>query len=194
MKAPFTPKRVNPETGFTVLELMIVVAIVSVVTGFALMQITRARKIMIRENSARQFAAYLEKARLDSVRRHATTSADMAQVSIINANFYSVTIDSDGNGLLNAPQVISLPADSDLQFDVPYPRTIYFNWRGRTVDSSGFVAATPSSVTIFNTTYGSSTIDLTTAGQPTLDGPPASSTVTNSTTPAPTFRNQTLVP
>jgi prepilin-type N-terminal cleavage/methylation domain-containing protein len=180
------------QDGFTVLELLIVVSIISVVCGFALMQITRARQGMIRENAARQLASYLEKARVDSLRRHPSASAQMAQVTLINATFYSVTVDADGNGTLDAPKVYSLPAGTNLQFNTPFPRTIYFNWRGRTVDSSGNVASPPF-VTISNS-YGSSRIDLTTAGQPTLQGPPTSTTVTNSAAPAPTFRSQTQIP
>src|SRR5712691_6055039 len=109
MNALLTRKRFNDAAGFSVLELLIVVAMVSVISGFALMQIVRARQNMARANAAQQLAAYLEKARLDSVRRHATTSANMAQVSIVNAAFYTVTVDSDGNGTLDAPRVVSLP-------------------------------------------------------------------------------------
>ena len=180
------------QNGFTVIELLIVISIISVASGFALMQITRARQVMIRENAARQLSSYLEKARVDSLRRHPAASAQMAQVTVINATFYSVTIDADGNGTLDPPKVMSLPADSALQFNTPYPRTIYFNWRGRTVDAAGNVA-TPPFVTISNS-YGSSRIDLTTAGQPTLEGPAPSSPVTNSAAPAPNFRPKTQIP
>ena len=189
---PETTEVSTQQNGFTVIELLIVVTIVSVICGFALMQITRARQAMIRENAARQLAGYLEKARVDSVRRHATASTQMAQVTILNATFYSVTFDADGNGSLDAPKVMSLPGSPALQFNTPYPRTIYFNWRGRTVDSAGAVASPPF-VTISNT-YGSSRIDLTTAGQPTLQGPPISSPVTNSAAPVPNFRPNTQIP
>jgi prepilin-type N-terminal cleavage/methylation domain-containing protein len=183
----------NNTRGFSVIELLIVVSILSVVSGFALMQITRARQVMTRENAARQLGSYLEKARVDSLRRHPAASAQMAQVTIINATFYSVTIDTDGDGTLDAPKVMSLPADSALQFNTPYPRTIYFNWRGRTVDAAGNVA-TPSFITISTTAGPPSRIDLTTAGQPTLEGPAASSPVTSSSPPAPNFRPKTQIP
>jgi prepilin-type N-terminal cleavage/methylation domain-containing protein len=194
MTAPFKKNGFVQTQGFTLLELLIVIAMVSVITGFAIIQIVRARQNLTRINAAQQLAAYLEKARLDSVRRHPSL-AQMAQVSIVNANFYTVTIDSDGNGALDAPRVFNLPAGSNLQFNGPYPRTIYFDGRGRTVDSSGVLLPTPAFVTISNN-YGSSKIDLTTAGQPSLDGPPASSTVTNSATPAatPKFRENTQIP
>ncbi|MFN2497482.1 MAG: tetratricopeptide repeat protein [Pyrinomonadaceae bacterium] len=178
------------QKGFSVIELLIVLSIISVLSGFALMQITRARQAMIRENAARQFAGYLEKARVDSLRRHATTSAQMAQVSIVNASFYTVAIDANGDGALDAPTVVSLASDG-LQLNGPFPRTIYFNWRGRTVDAAGNVAL-PDFVTISNTL--TSRIDLTTAGQPTLAGAqPSSSAVNNSAAPAPSLRPKTQI-
>lgn len=180
------------ERGFSVFELLIVVSIITVVSGFALMQITRARQVMARENAARLFTSYLEKARVDSLRRHPMTSDQMAQVSVVNQSFYTVAIDANGDGTLEAPRVISLPADSGLQFNTPFPRTIYFNWRGRTVDAGGNIASPPF-VTISNS-YGSSRIDLTTAGQPTLQGPPPSDPVVNSSAPDPSLRSNTQIP
>jgi type II secretory pathway pseudopilin PulG len=179
--------------GFSIAELLVVVMIIFVVAGFAFMQVGRARQLLTRANAARQCAEYLEKARVDSVRRRPATSAEMAQVSLINATFYSVTIDADGNGTLDAPKVFTLPADANLQFAVPYPRTIYFNWRGRTVDAAGNIA-TPAFVSITSPTYGSTQINLTSAGAPSLDGPPPSSAVVNSAAPAPVFRDKTQLP
>lgn len=180
------------ERGFSVLELLIVVAMISVLVGFALLQVAEARQDLARENTAQQLAAYLEKARLDSIRRRPATTAQMAQVSILNANFYSVTIDANWDGTLDAPRVISVPAGSNLQFNTPFPRTIYFNWRGRTVDAAGN-PPTPHFVSLTHS-YGTSTIDLTLAGQPSLVGAPESSPVVNSTAPLPKLRSTTQVP
>ncbi len=194
MKAPLTRKGSRNAAGFSVFELLIVVAMISVLTGFALIQITRARQVMTRANAARQLSAFLEKARVDSVRRRPTTNTQMAQVSLLDATSYSVRIDLNGDGTLDAAQVIRLPADANLQFDLPYPRTIYFNWRGRTVDAAGNIA-NPSYIDILSSpNYGSTRIDLTSAGQPTFDGPPPSSAVINSAAPTPSFRNNTQVP
>ena len=178
--------------GFSVLELLIVVAMISVLVGFALLQITEARQDLARENAAQQLAAYLEKARLDSIRRHPSTTVQMAQITILDANSYSVTIDANWDGALDAPRVIRMPAGSNLQFNAPFPRTIYFNWRGRTVDASGN-PPTPHFVSLIHS-YGTSTIDLTLSGQPSLVGAPVSSPVANSTPPAPSFRRTTQVP
>jgi type II secretory pathway pseudopilin PulG len=193
MTASPTSKLTPNATGFSVLELLIVLAMISVLTGFAFIQIARARQLMIRANAANQLTAYLEKARLDSVRRRPTTPAQMAQLSLVNAKSYSVTIDSNGDGTLDAPQVISLPSEANLQFDLPYPRTIYFNWRGRTVDINGNIA-NPAFLNIRSPNYGSSKIYLTSAGQPTLDGPPASTAVINSAAPNANFRDNTRIP
>ena len=196
MSPPLIKSSVNDARGFSVVELLIVVAMIAVISGFALLQITRSHQHMKRANAAQQFAAHLEKARLDSLRRRPTTSAQMAQVSIINARFYSVAIDSSGDGSLEAPQVISLPTDTDFQFNGSFPRTIYFNWRGRAVDAAGAVT-NPSVVTISSPSspsYGSSRIDLTAGGQPSLEGPPVSSPVINSDAPAPNYRANTQIP
>lgn len=193
MKAPIIQKKLNNAAGISVLELLIVVAMISVLSGFALLQIVRTRQVMMRNNAAQQMAAFLEKARLDSVRRRPFGAAQMAQVSIVNATFYSVTIDADGDGTLNAPQVIRLPTGTDFQFNGPFPRTIYFNWRGRTEDAAGN-SATPPFVTISSATYGSSRIDLSRSGQPSLEGPLTASPVTNTNPPAASFRPNTQIP
>ncbi|HKO60440.1 MAG TPA: type II secretion system protein [Pyrinomonadaceae bacterium] len=192
MTAPVSTHPFEDARGISILELLIVIAMISVITGFAVIKVAEARQDMTRENAAVQLAAYLEKARVDSVRRHPTTAVQMAQVSILDANSYSVTIDSDWDGALDAPRVISVPAGSGLQFNTPYPRTIYFNWRGRTVDAAGN-PATPDFVSLTHS-YGTSRIDLTPAGQPSLVGAPVSSPVVNSAAPTPSLRSTTQVP
>lgn len=192
MKPFLTHNNSNNAHGFSVLELLIVIAMGSVIVGFALMQIFRVRQNMTRANAAQLFTSHLEKARLDSLRRHPATSAQMAQIQIVNATFYTLAVDTDGNSTLDAPVVVSLPAGSGLQFNTPFPRTIYFNWRGRSVDAAGN-PATPPFVTISNS-YGTTRIDLTSSGQPSLDGPPPVSPVVNSAPPAAAYRNNTQLP
>jgi prepilin-type N-terminal cleavage/methylation domain-containing protein len=189
MKVTLTSHPHGNTSGFSVIELLIVVAMISVISGFALIQIVQARQDMTRANAAQQLATYLEKARVDSLRRHATDSTQMAQVTIVNASFYTVAIDADGSGALDAPLVVSLPANSGLQFTGLFPRTIYFNWRGNSVTAAG-VSATPSYIDISNG-YGASRIHLTAAGQPSFQEAPPVSPVTNSAAPAPTYRRNT---
>ena len=54
MKAPLTQKVPRKAAGFSALEPLIVVAMISVLTGFAFIQIARARQLMIRANAANQ--------------------------------------------------------------------------------------------------------------------------------------------
>ena len=193
MKPPLMTKRAANASGFSVLELLIVAVMLSVLVGFAITQISQAKQNMTRANAVRELATYIEKARLDSVRRHATTSAQMGQVSIINANFYSVTLDTNGDGTVDAPRVIGMPADSNLMIqNGPFPRTILFNWRGRTVDTSGNPTPDPSPVTIGNT-YGSTTVRITNGGQTAIELSPATTPVVNQDTSVPAFRDTTHV-
>jgi Tfp pilus assembly protein FimT len=193
MKAPLTKKNLRNDAGVTVLELLIVIMMIAVISGFALMQIVRARQVMIRANAAQEFVGYMEKARLDSVRRRPSpTSAEMAQVSIVNATYYSVTIDADGNGTLDAPKVIRLPVNTDLQFTGTFPRTIYFDWRGRTVNSTGTISPVSQITISSSSTYGSTYINVSDDGQVLIDAAITSNAVTNTNpAPAPTFRNNT---
>jgi Tfp pilus assembly protein FimT len=128
----------SDERGISVVELIIVVAMIGVVTAFAVMQIGGSQRAMRVTNSARELAGWLEKARIDSVRRHAMTGGEMANVRIATSSSYVVTIDQNGDGILDPPRTITIPAVNNASFaGITIPTTIYYNWRGRTVDSSG---------------------------------------------------------
>ena len=190
MTAPLITKRSGNASGFSVVELLIVIVMLSALTGFAITQIARAKQNMTRANVVRELTTNIEKARLDSVRRHATTSGQLAQVAIINANFYSVTLDANGDGAMDAPLVIGMPADSNLTIqNGTFPRTIMFNWRGRTVDSSG--NTTNGDIVTIGNTNGSTTVRITNAGQTAIDVSPAAAPVSNNDNSVPVFRNHT---
>src|SRR6266576_885046 len=61
--------QVRYQRGFSVPELIVILAIVSVVSAFAIMGITKARAAIRLQNSVRQFASYVERARADALRR-----------------------------------------------------------------------------------------------------------------------------
>ena len=134
----------NGERGVSIVEMLIVVVMIGVVTAFAVMQIAGAQRAMRLSNSAREFTSWLEKARLDSVRRHAMTpktvgEADLrASVTIASANSYTVTIDQNGDGTLDPARTITIPATHGAAFKgVTLPLSIHYNWRGRPVDDAG---------------------------------------------------------
>src|SRR6185503_16134111 len=80
----------NPQSGFTLLQLVIVVLVVAVIGGMAVFGIVEARGRIRLTNSARLLASYMEKARVDSIRRHAATNDEMAGVTLINPTSYRV--------------------------------------------------------------------------------------------------------
>lgn len=167
MRAVSCKTKACDESGFTIIELLIVLAMMTVLTGFLVVEIVQARQGMTRTTAALEMLSYLEKARLDSVRRHPDTTAVMAQVAIINAKYYSVRIDADRDGRLDEPRVVNLPASANLSFRGPFPRTILFDWRGMTVDS-GQNLTTPDAISIGNS-YGVSTVRIASSGKATLE-------------------------
>src|SRR5438105_6619961 len=112
----------NSASGFTTIQLLITIAIMSVVTGMAVVGISRARDHVRLMNSGRQFAAYVERARGDAVRRHGQSI-----VQAINGTTYSVSMDFDDVGAVTTR---TFTLDSGVTFSSP-PQTLTFNWRGR---------------------------------------------------------------
>ena len=154
--------------GFSILEVLIVMLMILVVISFTLTSMVRFQKPALRTNATRQFMIYLEQARNDSMRRRATGSSQMAQVTIINDRYYSVTVDANGDGVLDMPLVISL-VEQHVTFNGPFPRTFMFNSLGRVVDSNEKVAP-PAPITVANSS-GASMVKLSDAGQPSMERP-----------------------
>jgi Tfp pilus assembly protein FimT len=117
--------RARTEGGFSVLQLMVVITIVCVISVFTLVNIRRSRQNLALQNSVRQLAGYIEKARLDAVRRHATSS-----VIFTGNSSYNVTMDFDGAGT-SYTRTMSLQSGVEIPAGSPLP-SISFNWRGRT--------------------------------------------------------------
>jgi Tfp pilus assembly protein FimT len=112
------------QRGFTVTQLIVTVAVVAVVAAFSVMGIASARASMRVQQSAREFAGYLEKARTDAIRRHATSSV---QLATSGATSYLVTMDFNLDGVTETREV-KLQADSRINHSAV---TITFDWRGR---------------------------------------------------------------
>jgi prepilin-type N-terminal cleavage/methylation domain-containing protein len=127
---PFEPK----QRGFSITELLLVVAMISVIAGFVVMYLVRGNSAASRTSAAAEIAGHLQKARLDSIRRNAKDLSQMAQVKIFNRKFYSIVIDGDGDGNLDIPLVKSLPEQAGVEINGPFPKTYIFNWQGQTVD------------------------------------------------------------
>lgn len=125
--------------GFTVVELLIVMVIVAIISTLALSSFRSSSRRLNLAGATRNLSAYLEKARTDSVRRHALPLP--ANITINKTSSYVAWLDSTGNGTLTA-STISFPAGTSLGYSLPpatgnidpsaTPLIITYDWRGRT--------------------------------------------------------------
>jgi len=123
-----TKKNQNCQEGFTIVQLLLVVALVAVVSALGFMGIRNVRAEMRIQNSARRFAIYLEKARLDSVRRRVAPGAESTVRTFDpGTNNFQVTMDFDGNGTI---QTRTFVLDEGVTF-ITNAQTVSFDWRGR---------------------------------------------------------------
>ena len=156
----------TPRTGFSAVELVLTATVLAVVTGVGLLGITRARANVRLSGAARQFASYIEKARISSIRNHADDATERASITInADKSSYNVTLDLDGDGDLDTTTV-NLP--SGVAFDTV--ETIAFDWRGRTLSTVSGVTSSNAQVS-FRLQYGSDiiSIDITGSGDVTID-------------------------
>ncbi|MGH9873014.1 MAG: pilus assembly FimT family protein [Pyrinomonadaceae bacterium] len=163
MKAPLTPGRHSNTDGLSAFDLLLVVAIVFMIAGFVVVSFVRGNRSTYRTSTAVEIAGFLQKARLDSIRRNARDLNQMAQVKIFNRRFYSIAIDGDGDGNLDVPLVKSLPEQTEVEISGPFPKTYIFNWQGQTVDSQNNGVA-PQSIVVGNSS-GASAIKFSDDGK-----------------------------
>jgi type II secretory pathway pseudopilin PulG len=143
------PPLKQKQSGFSVTELLLVVAMISAVGGFVVLSLVRGNRAAYRTDTAVEIAGYLQKARVDSMRRNPKDLAQMAQVKIFNRKFYSLVIDGDGDGNLDIPLVKSLPEQGGIEINGPFPKTYIFDSQGQTVDSQNN-RVTPQPLTVGN--------------------------------------------
>jgi len=154
--------------GFSVLDLLIAAVLVLIVISYTVGTVVRGQKPALRTSAAQQFANYLQRARDDSMRRRATVPDQMAQVTILNNKYYWVTMDANGDGVLDTPIVISL-AEQPATLNGPFPRTVMFDSTGKPVESHAQVIQV--SPITFAHSSGTSTIQVSDNGQAVLEKP-----------------------
>lgn len=152
--------------GFTTVELLVMATILTVVTAFGFIGITKARASVRLSGAAREYASYIEKARIYSIRSHADNAAERATVAINAAKTsYDVTMDLDGDGGMDTRTVV-LP--SDVTFETV--ESISFDWRGRTVSTVEGISTQNAQVSIrLQNSDDSISIDVTGSGDVTID-------------------------
>ena len=138
MNSPGKKPRQAIDAGVSMLELLIVVALITIVSSFALLSFQKSNKDFQGAGATRTLSTYLEKARLDSLRRHGGAS-----INIDSATSYTVNIDFDGSGTATS-RTIALPEGTSLSYTLPpaatstnpstSPITISYDWRGRSTN------------------------------------------------------------
>jgi len=186
MNFPKKQTKHNSAAGFSLVEMLIVIAIVGVLSAVALFNFQRSKRSFDVSGGTRNLAAYLEKARVDAVRRHVTDGS--ARVDINSATSFTANIDF-GSGVATG-RTFNLPGGTTLSYTLPpattaidpatTPISVTYDWRGRTATTVLF--------TLTDSIAGvdSSTVVVGPAGDLSTD-----STVTGPVT-APTPQNTTV--
>ena len=103
-----SPTNRNGSAGFSVLDMLIVVVIVAIIVTYVLGQISTIQKPLARKNAAQRLTAYVQNARSDSIRRHASELDRMAQITVLDAQGYNVSLDANGDGALDPPVFVAV--------------------------------------------------------------------------------------
>lgn len=157
------PNRMQNQRGSTIIQMIVVLAVIGVVSAFALLKIQSARDSFALQNSMRLFAGRIEKARLDAIRRHGS-----ALVEFTSTNQYVITMDFDGSGNPATQRTFTLEKNITVTNadgtaiavdDLP---TFDFGWRGGTTQCF-------TSIRMQNPLGQASTLAVTSSGDVTID-------------------------
>jgi Tfp pilus assembly protein FimT len=129
------------ERGASIIEMIIVLAVVAILVTFAVAQFGNANENFERQNLAKEFKIHLERARFDSVKRRATNTADMAIVDVLNSTSYTAATDMNQNGTIDTSdtRTIDFSGRTDVQIylasGLNFPVTIRFDRQGHALIS-----------------------------------------------------------
>lgn len=124
----------NSQSGQSIVEMLVVLAIAAIITVMAIFSLGNARSTIQRKNIAREFKASLERARFDSVKRRVTNVGEMANVTINSATSFSLAADMNRNGIIEPSDLRQINfANSKVRIvgsNLTFPLTIRFDRRG----------------------------------------------------------------
>jgi Tfp pilus assembly protein FimT len=174
----------HSQRGSTLVQLVIVVAVIGTVTTMALLNLRNARASIRLQNSVRQLSSYMEKARVDAVRRHSTTT-----VQFTDPSTYTVTMDFNNN---NSPITRTFSLEQGVQVPNSVLPTVIFNWRGRTITAGTSCVTT---FAVVNNLGNAQNVDVSGSGDVTIENqqptlPNITYTLVNSNT---SIKSQTTV-
>jgi type II secretory pathway pseudopilin PulG len=158
--------KTRKRNGFSIIEVLVMMTIITIVTAFGLLGVSRARASVRLSGAAREYASYVEKARIHSIRRHADDESQRASIAINDSKTsYNVTMDLNGDGTMDTRTV---PLPSDVSFETI--ETISFDWRGRTLNTVAGVTTANAQVSIrLLNSNESVSVDVTGSGDVTID-------------------------
>jgi len=114
----------DAERGFSLIQLLITFAIVAIVSSAAVINIRRSQSSLALQNSVRKLAGNMERARIDAVRRHSTST-----VTFTSPTSYNLSMDFGGSGV-STTRTYNLESGIGV-ISTPLPSAT-FDWRGRT--------------------------------------------------------------
>ena len=138
------PTKLDSQAGVSLVELLVVTAIIAVVASIAFLQQGSANAQFQRQNASRELKVAFERARFDSVKRRVDGTIPYAAVIVDETQFTLVTdSNSDGDVLDPADQVVVVFAPNirlAARTGLNLPLTVNFNRRGEpSVSSPEFV-------------------------------------------------------
>ena len=152
--------------GFSILEMLIVLLIIATISGYAVVSFMRTQANLARNDAAVRFVIALEKAQNDSGKRRNAPIPQMAYVKVIDSKSYSLSIDGNGDGIIDSPAVTTLPDLHTLHIRGPFPKYFRYDWLGRFVDNQGQVVTAP--LVTFATSTGTSMVKAETGSKPQI--------------------------
>jgi len=119
--------------GFSLVEVLVVAAILAIVTTLALIGVNRARGSFVFSNAVGSLQSYLEKGISDARRRNARGTS-RSEIAVVNANSFQVKIDFDGNGTPET-RTIPLPDGVTFIYTGTAPKAT-IDWRGQIAEGN----------------------------------------------------------
>ena len=151
-------EQLNNERGAGIVELVIVLAIAGIIATFTIIQLRTSRSAVRVQNSVRQLASFMEKARIDAVRRHGTST-----VSFSDTRTYSVTMDFNSSG---SPTTRTFTFQEGVNLASSELPNVTFNWRGRTLTSGASCVTT---FAVSDTMNNGLSVDVSGSGDVTVE-------------------------
>lgn len=156
------------QSGVSIIEVLLVLVIATILGTIALGQFGNSRKNFQRQNLSREFKNDLERARFDSVKRRASTTAAMAHVDILSPTSFSVSTDLNMDGTLQTIETRQVDFTNRIDASLiagstSYPLTIRFDHRGQTTITNSLGATVSSSFTVCGSGCTSSTANASNA-------------------------------